>query len=68
MGRINRDGVALRWSILVVVLGVAFVSAWAAAGLSSGALSAVAIGAGVGVALFGGNRRTCAPGLLRRRG
>jgi hypothetical protein len=67
MHRINRDRLVRRCTILAAVLGVAFVCGWVAAGLSSGMLFAVAIGAAAAVAIFSGTQSTCAPRSVRRR-
>jgi hypothetical protein len=58
-----------RPAILVTVLGIAVVGGLVAAGVGGGALSAIAIGTGVAVAILSaGGSASCTPRFLRRRG
>jgi hypothetical protein len=66
MSRMNR-GVLARTAYAVALFVVLVAIGWAVAGFASGMLSAIAIGTGVAVAVFAGNRRGCSPRLLRRR-
>jgi hypothetical protein len=66
MSRMNR-GVLARTAYVVALFVVLVAIGWAVAGFASGMLSAIAIGTGVAVAVFAGNRRNCSPRLLRRR-
>jgi hypothetical protein len=67
MGRMNRDGLALK-SVAVVLPFLALLAiGWVLVDFASGLLSAIAVSAGVGVAIFASGRRGCAPRSLRRR-
>jgi uncharacterized membrane protein len=62
----NRDPLQ-KSAVVVALVGVVFACVWLAAGLSSGMLAAIAIGAGTGVAILADPRRTCSLRFLRRR-
>jgi phosphotransferase system glucose/maltose/N-acetylglucosamine-specific IIC component len=67
MRRMNRDGMALRGVTVVALFLVLLAVGWVLVDFASGLLSAIAISTGVGVAIFAGTRRSCAPGFIRRR-
>jgi hypothetical protein len=66
MSRMNRHVLA-RSAYVVALFAVLLAIGWAVTDFASGILSAIAIGTGVAVAVFAGNRRGCSPRVLRRR-
>ena len=67
MSRMNRDRLRQTVATVAAVVGVVLVCIWAAAGLHSGLLFAIAIGTAAAVAVFSDTRRTCPPQVRRRR-